>query len=59
MDVRLAFANYLWATADVLILAGVDLGWALRLLPNQLYYAFTVPFFWWRTRRRSEGVPTA
>jgi hypothetical protein len=46
------FAYYaLWATADVLILAGVDLGWALRLLPNQLYYGFTVPFFWWRTRR--------
>jgi hypothetical protein len=46
------FAYYaLWASADVLILSGVDLGWALRLLPNQLYYAFTVPFFWWRTRR--------
>jgi hypothetical protein len=46
------FAYYaLWAAADVLILAGVDLGWALRLLPNQLYYAFTVPYFWWRTRR--------
>jgi hypothetical protein len=34
----------LWATADVLILAGVDLGWALRIIPNQLYYALWVPF---------------
>jgi hypothetical protein len=34
----------LWATADVIILAGFDLGWALRMLPNQLYYAFFVPF---------------
>jgi hypothetical protein len=34
----------LWALADVIILAGVDVGWALRMLPNQLYYAFFVPF---------------
>lgn len=34
----------LWAAADVLIIAGVDLGWALRIVPNQLYYAFWVPF---------------
>jgi hypothetical protein len=35
----------LWAAADVLILvAGLDLGWALRVLPNQLYYSFFVPF---------------
>jgi hypothetical protein len=34
----------LWATADVLILAGFDLGWALRMIPNQLYYALWVPF---------------
>ena len=38
----------LWATADVLILAGVDAGWLLRCVPNQLYYGFTVPFVWWR-----------
>jgi hypothetical protein len=36
----------LWAAADVLILAGIDLGWALRVLPNQLYYALYVPFVW-------------
>lgn len=34
----------LWAAADVLIMTGIDLGWALRIVPNQLYYAFWVPF---------------
>ena len=35
----------LWAGADLIIqLAGRDGGWALRVLPNQLYYAFWVPF---------------
>ena len=34
----------LWAAADVLILCGVDAGWLVRCVPNQLYYAFTVPF---------------
>jgi hypothetical protein len=34
----------LWATADLLILVGgLDAGWALRIVPNQLYYAFYVP----------------
>jgi len=34
----------LWALADVLIMiGGVDAGWALRIVPNQLYYAFYVP----------------
>jgi hypothetical protein len=46
----------LWASADALILAGLDAGWGLRILPNQLYYAFTVPFayfcyFGWPTGR--------
>lgn len=40
----------LWALADVIILAGHDAGYALRILPNQLYYAFWVPFVWWRAR---------
>jgi hypothetical protein len=47
----LAFAGVyyaLWAACDVLILAGVDAGWLLRAIPNQLYYGFTVPFVWWR-----------
>jgi hypothetical protein len=35
----------LWATADVLILVfGLDAGWALRLVPNHLYYSFYLPF---------------
>ena len=35
----------LWAASDVLIqLVGWDGGWALRMLPNQIYYAFWVPF---------------
>jgi len=34
----------LWAASDVLIqIAGLDAAWALRVLPNQLYYAFWVP----------------
>ena len=38
----------LWASCDVLILLGVDEGWGLRMLPNQLYYAFWVPFVYVR-----------
>lgn len=39
----------LWLTADVLIVVGgLDLGWAIRIVPNQLYYAFWVPFAYWR-----------
>jgi hypothetical protein len=34
----------LWAAADVIILSGFDVGWALRMVPNQLYYALFVPF---------------
>jgi hypothetical protein len=35
----------LWALADALILgAGMGSGWLLRTIPNQLYYAFWVPF---------------
>ena len=37
----------LWAACDVLILAGLDVGWALRALPNQLYYGWLVPFVHW------------
>ncbi len=36
----------LWAAADLLILAGIDTGWLVRLVPNQLYYGFFVPFVW-------------
>ena len=35
----------LWLAADVVIVvAGLDVGWALRKVPNQLYYALWVPF---------------
>lgn len=33
----------LWVAADVAILAGADRGWALRIVPNQLYYGLLVP----------------
>jgi uncharacterized membrane protein SirB2 len=33
----------LWAVADVAILSGRDWGWALRMVPNQLYYGLLVP----------------
>jgi len=46
----------LWAKSDLLILAGVDAGWGLRILPNQLYYACWVPFvFFWFTHRSQRG----
>ncbi|MEZ4356677.1 MAG: hypothetical protein R3F16_23815 [Myxococcota bacterium] len=39
----------LWLVADLLIVgAGLDLGWAIRIVPNQLYYAFWAPFAWAR-----------
>jgi len=41
----LALYYALWAGADVLIqIAGLDVGWLLRVVPNQLYYAFWIPF---------------
>jgi hypothetical protein len=39
----------LWAAADILIMAlDLDAGWALRVIPNQLYYAFYLPFVYFR-----------
>ena len=41
----------LWAASDLLILlGGLDFGWATRALANQLYYGFFVPFVWLRYR---------
>jgi hypothetical protein len=34
----------LWVIADLLIARGADWAWALRIVPNQLYYGFWVPF---------------
>jgi len=43
----------LWATADVLTMViGLDAGWALRVVPNQLYYAFFLPFVFARLSSR-------
>jgi hypothetical protein len=42
---RFELAQYgLWITADLLILAGLDAGYGLRLVPNFLYYAAFVPY---------------
>jgi hypothetical protein len=39
----------LWLAADLLIVVGgLDLGWAIRIVPNQLYYAVWVPFVYGR-----------
>lgn len=34
----------LWVTADVIILAGVEAGFLLRVVPNAMYYAAFLPF---------------
>lgn len=34
----------LWATADVIILAGADIGFLVRIIPNVLYYGLFIPF---------------
>jgi hypothetical protein len=50
----------LWAVADGLIqLGGVDAGWLLRMLPNQLYYAFWVPLVFARFFSRSYAATSA
>jgi hypothetical protein len=46
----------LWAAADVTILLGHDAGWLLRVLPNQLYYSFWVPFVYLTWRRHGDGA---
>ena len=32
---------------------GADVGWGVRVIPNQLYYGFFVPFVFFRFRARS------
>jgi hypothetical protein len=44
----------LWAACDTLWMAtSLDVAWLLRAIPNQLYYAFFIPFVWltWSRRR--------
>jgi hypothetical protein len=38
----------LWVASDALVASGVDAGWALRVVPNVLYYGVLVPFAYWR-----------
>jgi len=38
----------LWFASDALVARGVDAGWALRVVPNVLYYGVLVPFAYWR-----------
>jgi hypothetical protein len=48
----------LWAACDALWMAiAFDVAWLLRAIPNQLYYAFFVPFVWlaW-SGGRSDGT---
>ncbi len=48
----------LWALCDIGILFfSLDAAWALRTLPNQLYYSFTVPCVWLAVRRASTPAP--
>jgi hypothetical protein len=45
----LAFAQVqyvLWALADMIILSGYDVGFALRIVPNVMYYALYLPVVW-------------
>lgn len=37
----------LWAIADALILAGYDVGYVVRIVPNVVYYALFVPVATW------------
>ena len=47
----------LWAGCDALWMAtSLDAAWLLRAIPNQLYYAFFVPFVWLAWSRRREAA---
>ena len=39
--------------------AELDLGWGVRIVPNQLYYALWVPFAYWRFFSVSPPGPNA
>lgn len=46
----------LWVMADIIILMGKDAGYLLRVLPNQLYYSFFLPFVWWNAAKMNSRV---
>jgi hypothetical protein len=41
----------LWVLADVVILAGADAGFLLRLVPSAMYYVLFLPFVAWSAPR--------
>jgi hypothetical protein len=50
---RFELALYIgWALADVVIMAGHDVGFAARLIPNVMYYALFLPFVLWTAPSR-------
>ena len=50
----------LWLFADVLIVIGdLDLGWAVRMVPNQLYYALWTAFVYARFYSVAAEPPNA
>jgi hypothetical protein len=56
--VVLFVAQYvLWALADVLLLAGQDLAYLLRVIPNIMYYALFMPLSLRRVAAMSLGSP--
>ena len=49
---ELEIAQYgTWALADLVILAGHDVGFAVRIIPNTLYYVLFLPFVAWTAPR--------
>jgi hypothetical protein len=45
----------LWATADLIILTtGADVGFAVRVLPNVLYYGGLIAVMAWSAEKASE-----
>lgn len=49
--IRFELVQYgLWLFADLVVLGGADVGWAIRIVPNLLYYTLFLPFAWERTR---------
>ncbi len=36
----------------IILVFGLDAGWALRVIPNQLYYAFYLPFVYFQLSSR-------
>ena len=47
VSVLFATGYFGWAFCDALILAGVELGHVLRIVPNVVYYAAFLAVIWW------------